>query len=148
MKRTSGIAAILAMIAAIVLSIGDNDTEQAADLPTYPPADNGGTYPMTTTWAMTALDEALDILPPLSAAGILAANGWDCLPYPERRAAWSWTPPTTGAPVDHYLVEFTFSTKDTAFDFWIAGTDTQWVRVAGVDSLGRQGSWSEFGIWP
>jgi len=149
-KPIAALSVIVAAATAIVaLIFGTSDTTTTDD--SYIPAirqDTTSAWPMTMNMAITALDEALDIVPPLTAAGILASHGWDCLPYPEHRDTWAWTPPTTGAPVDHYVVEFTWTTTDTAFQFWIQGSDTQWVRVAGVDSLGRQGEWSDYGVWP
>jgi len=68
-----------------------------------------------------------------------------------KRARWRWTAPTSGSPVDRYLVQ----TKKGSAD-WQAVTEVPdttvslihqpgvWrVRVAGVDSLDRQGPFSD-----
>jgi len=139
---TVGVVCIALLVLADRMSV---EPEKAPEAP--PEAVENPALPMTTTWAMASLEAALETLPPLSAAGILAANGWDCLPYPERRACWSWTKPTTGAPVDHYVVEWRFAVTDTAFWYWLdLPCNTESVRVAGVDSMGRQGVWSETGV--
>jgi len=65
-----------------------------------------------------------------------------------------WTAPTTGSPVDHYVF-ILYSTGDTlltneaiADTFYVFPQDTLTesvvyrARVAGVDSLDRQGNWS------
>jgi len=64
-----------------------------------------------------------------------------------------WTPPTTGTPVHHYLVDadindqgFTrinSSCTDTFWVFTLATDTTIRVRVAGVDSENRMGPFSE-----
>ncbi|MBU0742170.1 fibronectin type III domain-containing protein [bacterium] len=65
---------------------------------------------------------------------------------------YTWTAPTTGSPVDHYVVQHS---EDGGA--WVTVQDTQMtnsyaltavydvehrVRVAGVDAEGRQGPWS------
>ena len=63
----------------------------------------------------------------------------------------SWTPPTTGSPVDHYV--FQLSTDGGPFTTVGSVTSTNYIldldtdhtyvaRVAGVDALDRQGPWS------
>ncbi len=91
---------------------------------------------------------AADQPPPLlTVAGWAAAYGYKPVPTGTRLDSWSWTPPTTGAPVDHYVVEATWTTKDNATPAAILVPDSVsfTIRVAGVDSLGRQGPWSNCG---
>ncbi len=65
---------------------------------------------------------------------------------------YTWTPPTTGSPVDHYVVEhsvndgpFVQIATVTTNTYTLAATvdDSHQVRVAGVDALARQGPYSE-----
>ena len=64
----------------------------------------------------------------------------------------TWNPPTTGSPVQHYILQLStnggpFTTvasvagNSFALDLVVGVTYT--ARVAGVDSQDRQGSWSE-----
>ena len=62
---------------------------------------------------------------------------------------YEWTAPTTGEPVDHYVVQ---RHNGSAWGGEVTATgntatlemESGWrVRVAGVDALGRQGPWSE-----
>lgn len=69
-------------------------------------------------------------------------------------ARCSWDPPTYGTPVDHYVlqvVKLGGSDPDTTLfdeievtfkDVWVVYGNTYKARVAGVDSLNRQGPWS------
>lgn len=66
---------------------------------------------------------------------------------------WTWTPPTTGSVVHHYVVQTTnngstwttITAQPTTASITLpcqVGTNIQ-IRVAGVDAQGRQGVWSE-----
>lgn len=66
---------------------------------------------------------------------------------------YHWAKPTSGSKVDHYVVEYTVNggnwitfgdTADTSISFVNVFNNlmTYEVRVAGVDSLGRQGVFS------
>jgi hypothetical protein len=65
---------------------------------------------------------------------------------------FTWTPPTTGSPVDHYVVEHSVNggpwvqiATVVSNSFTLAATlgDPHQIRVAGVDALDRQGPFSE-----
>jgi hypothetical protein len=65
---------------------------------------------------------------------------------------YTWTPPSSGTPVDHYIVELSvngspFYQIDTSTSNTITITvpvdETHQVRVAGVDASDRQGPYSE-----
>lgn len=87
---------------------------------------------------------ALAEIPPLQAAGILNAAGWDCIEFGDSRHGYYWTPPTTGSPVVLYRAELWFTTTDTTFRYWLdpATCEVESCRVAGIDSLGRMGPYS------
>jgi hypothetical protein len=65
----------------------------------------------------------------------------------------TWTAPTTGSPVEYYVVEvyeggelaFTAQPADTfvVFNEFVMLKEYT-ARVAGVDALGRQGPWSDW----
>jgi hypothetical protein len=64
----------------------------------------------------------------------------------------SWTAPTTGSPVQHYVLQLSINGGPFTTVATVAGLSTQLeleigqtytARVAGVDSQDRQGSWSE-----
>lgn len=79
-----------------------------------------------------------------------AGNGYD----PSTEARCSWDAPTYGTPVDHYILQVADVTFDEPatetydnildeyFDVPVEFFHTYKARVAGVDSLGRQGPWS------
>jgi len=66
---------------------------------------------------------------------------------------FKWTVPTYGSPVEHYVVQLkadslgTWTTACSAPDTTCSVPCTigklNWVRVAGVDSIGRQGLFSD-----
>ena len=70
----------------------------------------------------------------------------------QESVAYNWTAPTTGSPVDHYVVQHstdggawvTVDDNVTTLSFTLsAAYDVEHrIRVAGVDALGRQGPWS------
>jgi len=93
----------------------------------------------------------------------LQSLGWTVL-SPDREwvdpaQAYYWTPPTAGSPVEEYRVQacagLVAADGDTAWTDWTAAGEVgiNWapgpfrvvfrVRAAAVDSLGRQGPWSE-----
>jgi len=72
--------------------------------------------------------------------------------HAQEAVSYTWTEPTTGSPVDHYVVQHS---EDGGA--WVTVQDTQTtnsyvltaaydvehrIRVAGVDLQGRQGPWS------
>lgn len=74
-----------------------------------------------------------------------------------RRVRASWAPPTEGSPVAYYVFRYEATgPQDTLSRRGIAGVDTFWTfdvpayldrvigSTAGVDSLSRQGPWSEW----
>lgn len=61
-----------------------------------------------------------------------------------------WESPSEGSPAVYYTYEITFralTTDTTVVVPMPAAVDSAWCRVAGVDSLGRRGEWSEMGWW-
>ena len=90
----------------------------------------------------TAGLKALASMTPLEAAGVLTATGFGS-------TTWVWTPPNTGAPVDHYRVEFHFTVRDTFFRYWFpswAECTGDTVIVRGVDAVERVGPNSVPGV--
>jgi hypothetical protein len=100
----------------------------------------------------------------LVAIGVLAAAGitsWGHAQTPTINVHWGV--PTTGTPVEHYvgevqswpagmsnpdMVTFEFTSPDTTASFTYAYGYSTRCRVAGVDSLDRQGGWSLWSdIW-
>jgi hypothetical protein len=73
------------------------------------------------------------------------------LPAQSLDIQWTWTPPTTGTPVEYYEVELMVNDGDwQPFGTSIVPTlttempvGTSLVRVRGVDEFGRAGGWSE-----
>jgi hypothetical protein len=84
----------------------------------------------------------------LIALGLIAAG----TAFAQESVTYTWTAPTTGSTVDHYVVQHSASggTWVTVNDNLHATTyvlaaayDVEHsIRVAGVDALGRQGPWS------
>lgn len=65
---------------------------------------------------------------------------------------YSWTAPTTGSAVHHYIVQHRIgdgawiqvaSVTTLTYDLAATNLDAHQIRVAGVDALDRQGLWSE-----
>ncbi len=63
----------------------------------------------------------------------------------------SWTPPTEGSPVDHYVLQLSTnggpfttvgSVTGTSYSLDLTVGNTYIARVAGVDAQDRQGTWS------
>ena len=83
----------------------------------------------------------------LECVSSLAAQGftrWGCN---STEANVTWTPPDSGSAVVYYVLEMRVlgiaaaPPQIVALPTW---ADTTWVRCAGVDSLGRQGPFSEW----
>jgi len=64
---------------------------------------------------------------------------------------YSWTAPTTGSPVDHYVVEHSLNggqwtlvgtTAENSFTLAATSGQSHQIRVAGVDASNRQGPYS------
>jgi hypothetical protein len=64
----------------------------------------------------------------------------------------SWTPPTEGSPVDHYVLQLSIdggpfttvgSVTGTSYTLDLAVGQSYVARVAGIDAEDRQGPWSE-----
>lgn len=64
----------------------------------------------------------------------------------------SWTPPTEGSPVDHYVLQLSTdggpfttvgSVTGTSYTLDLTVGQSYVARVAGIDAEGRQGPWSE-----
>ncbi len=67
------------------------------------------------------------------------------------QATASWSPPSTGSPVDHYVVQISIdggafgnagTTNTTSITLTLTVGSTYTVRVAGVDAQDRQGPYS------
>ena len=69
-------------------------------------------------------------------------------PQDSVEVVYSWTPPTTGSPVHHYVCQWDHGQTDyttrNKHRFTIPVITRTRLRVAGVDSLDRQGPWSEW----
>lgn len=92
-------------------------------------------------------------LPVVVAVAVLAAAGITSWGQPSTPVVrYYWTPPQYGAPVDHYAVEAMIDSTvvpmpdapDTTTTIPYQYGKTVSLRVAGVDSLGRVGLWSEW----
>ena len=86
----------------------------------------------------------LECIARLAAAGFYQ---WGC---PDEQS-WHWSPPAEGTPPVTYTVEvvITAISADTTFTVPLPdGVQTVEMRVAGVDSLPRQGQWSDWGRYP
>ncbi|MHB8079604.1 MAG: hypothetical protein ACYDIE_10160 [Candidatus Krumholzibacteriia bacterium] len=68
-----------------------------------------------------------------------------------QQVTYTWTAPTTGSAVDHYLVQHSINggawvqiASVTTLSYVLAATigEAHQIRVAGVDALSRQGVWS------
>ena len=88
------------------------------------------------------------IVTALIVLGLLAAG----TALAQESVTYTWTAPTTGSTVDHYVVQHsadggawtTVSDNLHAITYVLAAAyDVEHsIRVAGVDALGRQGPWS------
>jgi hypothetical protein len=67
------------------------------------------------------------------------------------QVSYTWTAPTTGSPVDHYVVQHSINggawvqvatVTTTAYVLTATIGEPHQIRVAGVDAQGRQGVWS------
>ncbi len=84
----------------------------------------------------------------LQCLGLLLNEGYFVLPYNAELQRWTWSPPSTGTQESTYLcqVEFEMMSMNPAMEFIIIGPSGPAVtRVAGIDSTGRVGPWSEWG---
>ncbi|HOX26952.1 MAG TPA: fibronectin type III domain-containing protein [Candidatus Krumholzibacteria bacterium] len=90
--------------------------------------------------------QVLGILAVLSLLGALPAAAQTTV-----EVTASWTPPTEGSPVDHYILQLStdggpFSTvasvSGTSYVLDLEIGHTYIARVAGVDAQDRQGPWS------
>lgn len=86
----------------------------------------------------------LSTLSPVEATSILTSLGWDCLPFPEKRHVWKFTPPTTGSIPVKYKVAFagTSYVNIPEFYMWVPGDFSYSLKEAGIDQEGREGTWS------
>jgi len=84
------------------------------------------------------------------AATILVAGAWPATAQPVDVTA-SWTAPSTGSPVQHYVAQISTNggpflpagtSETTSIDLALEVGATYTVRVAGVDDQGRQGPYS------
>jgi hypothetical protein len=90
------------------------------------------------------------VLTAACAAILLLATGGAALA--QEAVDYTWTAPTTGSPVDHYVVQHsqdggTWVTIDenvpsNSYTLTAAYDVEHSIRVAGVDAEGRQGPWS------
>ena len=72
--------------------------------------------------------------------------------YAQEEVTYTWTAPTSGSAVDHYVVQHsvngapfvTINASVTGNTYLLTASyeDEHSIRVAGVDSQGRQGPWS------
>jgi hypothetical protein len=80
----------------------------------------------------------------------IAAIGTSALAQEE--VTYTWTAPTTGSAVDHYVVQHSVngapfvtinaSVSTNTYLLTASYEDEHSIRVAGIDSSGRQGPWS------
>ena len=85
----------------------------------------------------------------LTALGIAQYNGVAMLPFGHKVDTWTFEAPTTGSPVETYLVHI-YAEVDPVIGGGgqvkiYVGNEAYRVEVAGVDSLARQGPFSETG---
>ena len=84
---------------------------------------------------------------PLQCLGILMREGFPVLPKNSDVQRWETTAPLTGEPVVDYVwqVQWHGGPYTLMSIATISPTDALQIRCAGVDTLGRQGEWSEWG---
>lgn len=117
------LAAALALLA-LAMGTTENNAQRGAQEP--------------TVLERASVVKALSSMSVLEAAGVMSDAGII--------TGWQWKPPTTGAPVAFYRVRMSFDVADTMFSYWsTAICADESVQVAGVDSLGRMGLWSNPG---
>lgn len=77
-------------------------------------------------------------------AAYLNTYGFDVIQRSEFRR-WHWTPPTSGAPVAYYVVNFRVAVGDTTLPIYIpqgAIACPYSIRVKGLTGQGVEGPWS------
>lgn len=77
-------------------------------------------------------------------ASYLNTYGFDVIQRSEFRR-WHWTPPTSGAPVAYYVVNFRVAVGDTTLPIYIpqgAIACPYSIRVKGLTGQGVEGPWS------
>ena len=92
---------------------------------------------------VAAVMQANDITLP-QVASYLNAYGFDVLQRSEFRR-WHWSPPTSGAPVAYYIVNFRVAVGDTTLPIYIPQGATACpysIRVKGLTGQGVEGPWS------
>jgi len=154
MRRTVTVALLLAMSWMLGCSgiPGVQTSGSPAPSPSVDPGPPGAPIPLAASIPDTVFIYDLDEVPNLTVLLEVLQRGftkWGCRPLRLRQA--TWTPPTEGSPVERYVFEYTTTftwVSDTTLTIpWPtyaeAGAGSTWARVAGVDSLDRQGPWSE-----
>lgn len=102
-----------------------------------------GIAPKDTAAKVAAVMQANDITLP-QVASYLNAYGFDVLQRSEFRR-WHWSPPTSGAPVAYYIVNFRVAVGDTTLPIYIPQGATACpysIRVKGLTGQGVEGPWS------
>ncbi|MCP4290406.1 MAG: hypothetical protein GY780_01055 [bacterium] len=83
---------------------------------------------------------------------VLALSGGSALAQTEVTVNYSWSAPTTGSPVGHYVVQHSVNggawnqiatAASNSYTLTATIGDSHRIRVAGVDDQDRQGSYSE-----
>ena len=81
-------------------------------------------------------------------ASYLNTYGFDVIQRSEFRR-WHWSPPTSGAPVAYYVVNFRVAVGDTTLPIYIPQGATAcpyWIRVKGFTGQGAEGPWSHSNV--
>lgn len=90
------------------------------------------------------------VIPGVALILLLAAGG---AALAQEQVTYTWTAPTTGSPVDHYIVQHSVdggawvtvadNVTETTYVLSADYDHQHQIRVAGVDAQGRQGPFSE-----
>lgn len=90
-----------------------------------------------------------DVPPPLVVASWARYYELPVAPFGTYLTQWDWAYPTTGAPVDSWIVYYRVHTRRKPFPMAVPAGDTAtvWIQVAGQDSTSREGPFSLPGRW-
>jgi hypothetical protein len=91
------------------------------------------------------------LMPCLMAMMVVTLAAGTAMAQTEMQVSYGWTAPTTGSPVDHYVVEHSVdggtwtqvaSVSTNSYTLAASVGNSHRIRVAGVDASSRQGPYS------
>ena len=127
-----------ALILALLLVAGCKmEQPKQADTLAKPAAEHSANSAAKVAAVMAANDITLP-----QVASWLDTYGFDVINRAEFKR-WHWSPPTTGAPVAYYVVNFRVAIGDTTLPVYIPQTaGPYWIRVKALSGAGVSGPWS------